>query len=271
VFAVESTDVEEEFVKVPSSCDAVEHQHDDVAGLIGCRCHGLRLRTGSARNDRWRRSAHTGQYALVAIRRRHAPSRRLPAIDNGEACHCEPRFRRNVLKPSAALFAMAAVAACTSGPTAEPSPASSGTVTLNTTTVAPNLSGTTEPPGCDGTPVSPGSEAPSWAVGGAPFLRFVQSAEGNAVGFLFADPLRAAPRTDDHNNKILWVVREPRNGYDLHITGRNGNSQFTFTKKADSFPGEIYPSFVDAPSAGCWHLTLEWAQSVAHVNLRYLP
>jgi hypothetical protein len=140
-----------------------------------------------------------------------------------------------------------------------------------TTTTAPNSSATTEAPGCDGTPVSPGSEAPSWAVGGASFLRFVQSNEGNVVGFLFADPLRAAPRADGLNNKILWVVKEPRNGDDLRITGRNGGSQFTATSKADSYPGEIYPSSVDAPSAGCWHLTLEWSQNVANVNLRYLP
>jgi hypothetical protein len=223
---------------------------------------------------RYRRTARIGQYEVVAIRRRNAPGRLLPAIDNGEASACEPRFRRNVLKGPVVFLAVAAVAACTSSPSAEQPPTtSSGAVTpiLTTTTVAPNPSVTTEQPGCDGTPVSPGSEAPSWAVGGAPSLRFVQSTEGNVVGFLFADPLRAAPRADGQNNKILWVVKEPRNGDDLRITGRNGGSQFTATKKADSSPGEIYPSIVDAPSPGCWHLTLGWSQSVAHVNVRYLP
>jgi len=32
----------------------------------------------------------------------------------------------------------------------------------------------------------------------------------------------------------------------------------TFSKVADSGPGEIYPSGVTVPSPGCWHVTLTW-------------
>lgn len=125
-------------------------------------------------------------------------------------------------------------------------------------------------PGCDGTQALAGSVAPSWAVGGAPSLRFVQSTEKNVVGFLFADPLRVAPRADGRNNKILWVVKDPRHG-DLRITGRHDGMEFSQNEPADSGPGEIYPSIVDAPEPGCWHLTLEWSNSVATVNLLFLP
>jgi len=39
---------------------------------------------------------------------------------------------------------------------------------------------------------------------------------------------------------------------------------------ANSGPGEIYPSFVDVPTAGCWQFDLRWATSHAQVELDYV-
>ena len=42
--------------------------------------------------------------------------------------------------------------------------------------------------------------------------------DGNAVAFLFGNPLRAG-EPENPANKILWVMREPRGVSDLVITG----------------------------------------------------
>jgi hypothetical protein len=117
--------------------------------------------------------------------------------------------------------------------------------------------------------VTPGEQTPPWAAVGASFLRFVTADEGNAVGFLFADPLRAAPRDDGKNNKVLWVVREPRNGSDLTLEGTMNGEVVRSTETANSGPGEIYPSIVDAPKPGCWHFTLRWGDNEANLDLLF--
>ena len=189
-------------------------------------------------------------------------------------------FERYARTPTLTVVSALSVIACSSssssplqaGITSRPNATENGTpASTKASPPTEGLSPTTEAPGCDGTATRPGSEAPSWAVGGAPALRFVESAEGNVVGFLFADPLRSAPRSDAQNNKILWVVKDPRDGKSLRVTGRNGTGQFSAVKDANSFPGQIYPMTVDAPSPGCWHLTLDWSQHTATVNLLYLP
>src|SRR4051794_9137433 len=39
-------------------------------------------------------------------------------------------------------------------------------------------------------------------------------------------------------------------------------------RSADSSPGEIYPSDVDLPSPGCWHLELKWGSHQADLDIR---
>ena len=105
-----------------------------------------------------------------------------------------------------------------------------------------------------------------WATA-APQQPYLMSREGNAVGVLWVPPLRAGTRT---GNKILWVVREPREGRPLTIVAtRPGAPTVTLTRAADSGPGEIYPSIVDVPAAGCWQLTLTWSTHRATVGVRY--
>jgi hypothetical protein len=93
-----------------------------------------------------------------------------------------------------------------------------------------------------------------------------------AAGFLFAYPLRAG-HPENPANKILWVVRTPRNG-SLTIDGHPVGSALPTIHEilpANSGPGEIYPSYVDALTAGCWEFDLKWATSHAQVELNYVP
>lgn len=121
------------------------------------------------------------------------------------------------------------------------------------------------------TPLHPGDEAPDWADAGPSFARVVIAEEGNLVGFLFADPLRVAPRSDRMNNKILWVVREPRNGQPLSIDGSLDGDVVISTAPGNASPGEIYPSTVNVPKPGCWHFTLRWGDNAANLDLLFEP
>jgi hypothetical protein len=103
------------------------------------------------------------------------------------------------------------------------------------------------------------------------FLRYVVARPALAAGFLFADPLRAGHPVNPAN-KILWVVRTDRNGTPLVINGHPLNAtspRVHTTQEANSSPGEIYPSVVDVPTAGCWQFDLQWANSQAQVELNY--
>jgi len=92
-----------------------------------------------------------------------------------------------------------------------------------------------------------------------------------AAGFLFVHPLRTG-HPENPANKILWVVRTPRTGpltIDGHPLGATTPTVHEVLP-ADSGPGEIYPSFVDAPTPGCWRFDLRWATNHAQVELNYV-
>jgi hypothetical protein len=77
---------------------------------------------------------------------------------------------------------------------------------------------------------------------------------GQVAAFLFGYPLRPGdPR--DRANKILWVVRTPRDGSELLIHGHplgTTTPVIDLRQPADSSPGEIYPSIVNVPEPACW-------------------
>ena len=94
---------------------------------------------------------------------------------------------------------------------------------------------------------------------------------GTAVALVFGYPLRAGAPTNPAN-KVLWIMRLPRHGSPLAIRARplHGDAPLLReTLPADSSPGEIYPSYVNVPQAGCWHLTLHWAHHKDSLDLRY--
>jgi len=129
--------------------------------------------------------------------------------------------------------------------------------------------------GCGSTAIVRGS-VPKWlddagAHNNPTGLPYVIAHPALAAGFLFTNPLRAG-HPENPANKILWVVRTPRNG-SLTIDGHPLGAATPATHEIlpdNSSPGEIYPSFVDVPTGGCWQFDLRWAASQAQVELSYV-
>lgn len=100
---------------------------------------------------------------------------------------------------------------------------------------------------------------------------FALSAHRDVLAYLFGHPLRAGhPR--GRQNKVLWIMRLPRRGRSLHLTARPLHASrpvVRATLPADASPGEIYPSYVNVPRAGCWRVTLRWAGHTDEMALRY--
>ena len=139
----------------------------------------------------------------------------------------------------------------------------------------PTSAAVSVPGGCGTTQVYKGGE-PDWLTtagdnnnpNGVPY--FITS-PAIAAGFLFAYPLRAGS-VSNPNNKILWVVGLPRDGNPLRVQGHPlaaSSPTIDETFPANSSPGEIYPSIVDVPTAGCWHFDLSWGKNRTSVDLVY--
>lgn len=97
------------------------------------------------------------------------------------------------------------------------------------------------------------------------------SKRGTVVAVVFGYPLRAG-RPTGRLNKVLWIMKLPRRGLPLTIDARPVDASkpvIRSTFPADSSPGEIYPSYVNVPRAGCWQLTLQWAGHKDSIDLHY--
>ncbi len=124
--------------------------------------------------------------------------------------------------------------------------------------------------GCGDTPVQAGGP-PAWAAENAPGTRFVLGREGNALGYLFVDPLRAGKATNP-SNKILWYVRLPRDSQELRVAAHPRGAERPVVRATfpdGSGPGEIYPSATDVPEPGCWTFELTWGAHHDTVDLLY--
>jgi hypothetical protein len=114
--------------------------------------------------------------------------------------------------------------------------------------------------------------APAWA-NSSPGLRIPYALASNraAAAFFFAPSLRAGHPTNPAN-KVLWVVRYPRDGSPLRILAHSGGAGRPETTRLsfpdNSSPGEIYPSYVDLPTPGCWALTLRWSTHTATIDVQ---
>jgi hypothetical protein len=166
----------------------------------------------------------------------------------------------------AGIATIVLVVACAGGG-ASPEARSATTPSARTTVDASASSGMAKIPppgsealggGCGATEVYRRGVLPDWANVNAPkSLPYVVAASGLAIGYLFSFPLRATPEA----NKILWYVGTSRDHLPLDATGHPlGATEpiATFSKAADSGPGEIYPTGPTVPTPGCWHFTLTW-------------
>lgn len=124
---------------------------------------------------------------------------------------------------------------------------------------------------CGSTAVYKSGALPEWATVNAPKdLPYVVAQPGLAVGYIFSYPMKAGL---DASTKVLWYVGTSRDGFPLTAQGHPVGSTtpiVTFSKAADSFPGEIYPTGPTVPSAGCWHFTLTWHGGNQHADVDLL-
>lgn len=166
------------------------------------------------------------------------------------------------------LVAVVLIAAgCSNAPTASPSAPPSA-----------QALGASPPPGS--TVVAGGCGSSQVYRGGIP--DWINQATGNntpdsvpytiasppiAAGFIFGYPLKAGHPYP--NNKILWVVGKPRNGSPLQITGQLSGATQSSVRQSEpaNSGGDIYPSIVDVPQAGCWRFDLSWS---GHHTVAYL-
>jgi hypothetical protein len=115
--------------------------------------------------------------------------------------------------------------------------------------------------------------AAAWSDSSPGFkLPYALASKAAAAAF-FWTTLRAGHPTNPAN-KVLWIVRYPRNGQPLRILARSAaiptrTARMSFP--ADSSPGEIYPSHIDLPSPGCWQLTLRWDTHTANLAINIHP
>jgi hypothetical protein len=161
------------------------------------------------------------------------------------------------------------LAGCSAASTSSP-PSPTGSPQANPPTSATNVAG-----GCGSTSIMRG-HIPAWldeagAHNNPDSLPYVLASPEQAAGFLFGYPLRSG-HPENPSNKILWVVGQARNGSSLEISAHPLGAAAPIVKvvkPADSSPGEIYPSIVDVPQPGCWHVDLSWAGHKASVELLY--
>lgn len=186
---------------------------------------------------------------------------------NGRGCQCrlalmqlsasaaqEPQLTCRMRKAVRVMAAVLIASAC---------PSFVNTSPANATTTS----------GCGTTRVRFDGRLPSWTHSARPpaGIPYATSSGGNVVAILFGYPLHSG-HPSNHSNKILWIMRQPRDGQPLLLAAHPLSRSSPIVETvgpADSCPGEIYPSFVDVPSAGCWHVTLAWNHHHATFDLRY--
>lgn len=118
---------------------------------------------------------------------------------------------------------------------------------------------------------------PVWMRGGftpgsKPRVPYVLGAKGSIGGVLFGSPLNAPP-AQHKNNKILWVPRHVAKSVAalwIRMQKMDGTRLLGAPVRhiISTGPG---PSYVDAPSAGCWRLTLTWSGRRDTLDLSYVP
>jgi hypothetical protein len=125
--------------------------------------------------------------------------------------------------------------------------------------------------GCS-TATLPSGSGPAWAAHSNPptFLPYAIGAHQTAAAFIFGYPLRAGAPTNPAN-KILWIVRTPGSGLTIRATPLRSPTPVVTVRVNDSAGPETYPSYVNVPTPGCWHLTVRWRGHTDSIDLSYRP
>jgi hypothetical protein len=159
--------------------------------------------------------------------------------------------RRTLLIACSALLAWCAIPGLASG------------VRTHSTSVAPCA------------PQVKSGQLPVWMRAGfAPGARVTHVlGERGAIGAVLWDKPLYSPPAQTVNNKILWVPRHPSRSIAamwIKMQKMDGTQLVgaPVRRVIANGPG---PSYVDAPSAGCWRLTLSWSGQKDTLDLSYVP
>lgn len=116
---------------------------------------------------------------------------------------------------------------------------------------------------------------PAWARAGfseaEPIVPHVIGRSSEVAAIIFGDPL-SSPPSAGHTNKVLWVARQTSaSPTTLEISAQRmvGATPVgePVERRVEGGPG---PSTVDLPDAGCWRLTLTWANRTDSLDLGYV-
>jgi hypothetical protein len=118
----------------------------------------------------------------------------------------------------------------------------------------------------------PGWTSSAWSSSsGAPGqMPWALGTRGSAAAFLFSYPLHAGT-TLARSNKILWIVRLPRDSSTLKVGAEPLGHRGPVVRHSwppDSGPGQIYPSSFSVPRPGCWRVTIQWAGHSDSLDLK---
>lgn len=168
------------------------------------------------------------------------------------------------------------VAACASLP--PPSPTSSPTSAASSSTLQSLQAGASPSPvrgGCGSTQVfaGPGPDA-NLGLGDNPWASATPADAGIVAYFWYPPPnIVFASRSSEDAPKVLWISHGEQSGHlviKAHPLGAT-SPVATFDVPPASSPAGNYPSGIELPSAGCWHLDLTIGSAHAAIDLLVAP
>jgi hypothetical protein len=118
------------------------------------------------------------------------------------------------------------------------------------------------------------SVLPDWARQGfsepEPSVAHEIGRSGEIAAIVFGDQL-VSPPIPDRMNKILWVPRHATSAPKLDISAQRMDGSVPVGDPVErSVAGGPGPSIIDLPEAGCWRLTLSWADRTDSLDLEYV-
>ena len=185
----------------------------------------------------------------------------------------------------ALVTVLVVLAGCSATPSVSPSssPTGGSTAIAPTAPATPAASVATSPVaspdavggGCGTTQFFSG-HGPDSALGldGNPWAR-AQPTSAGFVAYMWAPPpdLLVASGPDDPGSKVLWintVVPSGRLAITAHPAGAPSPTA-TFHIDPASAPDGNYPSIIDLPTPGCWHLELDLSGAHGALDVRVAP